>query len=93
MLCVPMRCYPSRMTITVSVPDQLGDQAAAQGLSVEAYVEELAARAVQETTLPYQDDRLRAVEGLLAFRRNHHLTSGRDRALGLRAWLHQDHKR
>lgn len=81
------------MTITVSVPDQLGQQAAAQGLSVEAYVEELAARAVQEETPSSEEERRRAVEGLLAFRHKYQLTSGRDRGLGLRAWLHQDHKR
>lgn len=82
------------MTITVSVPDRLSDQAAAQGLSVEAYVEELAARAVVDMeTATLEENRKRAVDGLLAFRRTHHLTLGRDRALGLRAWLHQDHKR
>ena len=81
------------MTITVSVPDQLGAQAAAQGLSVEAYVEELAARAVQEEATSCEEECHRAVEGLLAFRRKYQLTSGRDDALGLRAWLHQDHKR
>jgi hypothetical protein len=34
------------MTITVSVPDALADQAAHQGLSVEAFVEQLAQQAV-----------------------------------------------
>jgi hypothetical protein len=81
------------MTITVSVPDELAQQAAAQGLSVEAFVEELAARAVRGEAAPAEDDRRRAVEGLLAFRRRHCLTLGRDRALGVRAWLHEDHKR
>ena len=82
------------MTITVSVPDELGSRAAAQGLSVEAYVEELAARAVHGAPdASTAEDRRRAVEGLLAFRRKHRLTSGRDRAIGMRAWLHQDHKR
>ena len=36
------------MTITVSVPDALARQAAAQGLSVETYVEHLVAQAVRE---------------------------------------------
>jgi hypothetical protein len=81
------------MTITVSVPDELADQAAARGLSVEAYVEVLAARALQGEITPAEDVRRRAVEGLLAFRHKHHLTLGRDRTLGLRSWLHQDHKR
>jgi hypothetical protein len=82
------------MTITVSVPEELARHAQAAGLSVEAYVEQLAAQAAQgEISAFTEDDRQRAVEGLLAFRRTHHLTSGRDRALGLRSWLHQDHKR
>ncbi len=34
------------MTITVSVPDQLADHAAARGLSVEALVEQLAEQAL-----------------------------------------------
>lgn len=40
------------MTITVSVPDQLGQQAAAQGLSVEAFVERLAQQAIHQPTKP-----------------------------------------
>lgn len=40
------------MTITVSVPDQLAEQAAAQGLSVEAYVERLAGQLVQCPGVP-----------------------------------------
>lgn len=40
------------MTITVSVPDQLAQQAAAQGLSVEALVEQLAERAAQTNPEP-----------------------------------------
>ncbi len=81
------------MTITVSVPDQLARQAAGQGLSVEAYVEELAARAAEEQATSSEEERQRAVEGLLVFRHKHHLTSGREHGLGMRAWLHQDHKR
>jgi hypothetical protein len=82
------------MTITISVPDQLAERAAAQGLSVEAYVEQLVQQAAQgEIAAPTEEDRRRAVEGLLAFRRTHRLTLGRDPALGVRAWLHQDHKR
>lgn len=38
------------MTITVSVPDQLAQQAAARGLSVEALVEQLAEQAVHGET-------------------------------------------
>jgi hypothetical protein len=88
-----MPCYLVPMTITVSVPEELARQAQSVGLSVEAYVEALAARALHGETLPAEDDRRRAVEGLLAFRHTHHLTLHRDRLLGLRAWLHQDHKR
>jgi hypothetical protein len=40
------------MTITVSVPDQLAQEAAARGLSVEALVEQLAERAVQTSREP-----------------------------------------
>jgi hypothetical protein len=40
------------MTITVSVPDALAQQAAAQGLSVEAYVERLAEQATQTEGQP-----------------------------------------
>jgi hypothetical protein len=40
------------MTITVSVPDQLAERAAGQGLSVEAFVERLAQQAAQSETLP-----------------------------------------
>ena len=40
------------MTITVSVPDALIRQAAAQGLSVETYVERLAAQAAQNMEFP-----------------------------------------
>ena len=40
------------MTITVSVPDVLARQAAAQGLSVEAYVERLAVQAAQRMESP-----------------------------------------
>ena len=39
------------MTITVSVPDRLAEQAAGQGLSVEAYVERLARQAAQSGPL------------------------------------------
>jgi len=81
------------MTISVSVPDRLSDQAAAQGLTVEAYVEELAARALEGETASTEENRRTVVEGLLAFRRQHHLTLDRDRAIGLRVCLHQDHKR
>lgn len=79
------------MTITVSVPDQLSRKAAAQGLSVEAYVEAMIAQSVQEDTMA--SDQQRAVDGLLAFRRRHRLTLGRDRKVGVRTWLHQDHRR
>ena len=41
------------MTITVSVPDVLARQAAAQGLSVEAYVERLAVQAAQTDDQPH----------------------------------------
>lgn len=40
------------MTITVSVPHQLADRAADQGLSVEAYVERLAHQAAQSEAPP-----------------------------------------
>lgn len=40
------------MTITVSVPDQLAQQAAARGLSVEALVEQLAEQAAQSSPEP-----------------------------------------
>ena len=40
------------MTITVSVPDILAEQAAAQGLSVENYVERLAEQAAQTPDQP-----------------------------------------
>jgi hypothetical protein len=39
------------MTITVSVPDRLAAQAAAQGLSVEAFVEQLAQQVIQSEPL------------------------------------------
>lgn len=82
------------MTITVSVPDELAEQAAARGLSVEAYVEQLAAEAAQkEVVACTEEDRRRAVDGLLAFRSTHRLILNRDRAVSLRSWLHQDHKR
>ncbi|MBV9085571.1 MAG: hypothetical protein JOZ62_23090 [Acidobacteriaceae bacterium] len=40
------------MTITVSVPDALADHAAVQGLSIEAFVEQLARQAVQREPSP-----------------------------------------
>ena len=85
--------YPGPMTITVSVPDQLARQAAGQGLSVEAYVEQLAEQAAQNGMTASTEGGRRAVDGLLAFRRTHRLTLNRDRSAGLRSWLHQDHKR
>ncbi len=36
------------MTITVSVPDQLADQAQAAGLSVESYIEQILQQQAQE---------------------------------------------
>ncbi|MGH9610756.1 MAG: hypothetical protein ACRD34_13915 [Bryobacteraceae bacterium] len=82
------------MTITVSVPDRLAEKAAAKGLSVEAYIEGMAAQAIQEDAAASEEEiSRRAVDGLLAFRHKHRLTSGRDRAVGLRTWLHQAHRR
>ena len=75
-----------RMTITVSVPDELLQRAAGQGLSVEAFVEKLAEQAVNEESADAAfraEEPSRAVDGLLAFRRTHPLTLGRDRAVGL----------
>ena len=83
------------MTITVSVPDELLQRATGQGLSIEAFVEKLAEQAANEESADAafrREEPSRAVDGLLAFRRTHRLTLGRDRAVGLRAWLHQDHK-
>lgn len=80
------------MTITVSVPDQLALEAQAHGLSVEAFVEQLAARALPSPTAE-ENGGERAVEALLAFRHTHQLRLDRDRASSPRAWLDQDHKR
>ena len=45
------------MTITVSVPDQLAEQAAARGLSVEALVEQLAQQAANGEERPHRPKR------------------------------------
>jgi post-segregation antitoxin (ccd killing protein) len=45
------------MIITVSVPDQLAEQAAVQGLSVEAFVERLAHQAIQNEPAPQKRKR------------------------------------
>lgn len=46
------------MVVTVSVPDQLAEQAAVQGLSVEAFVERLVRQAAQSE--PMQGKRRRS---------------------------------
>lgn len=59
------------MTITVRVPDELAEQAAGRGLSIEAYVEELAQEAARSEKLSPRNRRTpaEAVEHLREIRK------------------------
>lgn len=61
---------------------------------MEAYVEQLAKKAAEMESLEANvaEERQDAVDGLLAFRRSHRLTLDRDPAVGLRSWMHEEHR-
>ena len=76
------------MTITVSVPDQLAEQAAAAGLSVEAFVERLAQQAAQND-LPHKPKRTPA-EAVAHIRESRKgITLG---GLKIKDLIHEGHK-
>lgn len=79
------------MTVTVSVPDKITQEAQAEGLSVEAYVERLLKQAAEtEFSYDMQERQKTAVDRLLAFGAKHQLTLGA--GVRIKDLIHEGHK-
>jgi len=75
------------MQVTINVPDQFAVEAAARGLSVDAYVEEVLAKQVQPS--PEHTARKAAVDEMRKFGQTHGCTL---KGLNLKDLLHEGHK-
>jgi hypothetical protein len=75
------------MQVTINIPDHLAAEAAAHGLAVDAYVEEVLAKRIQGTV--ENDARKSAVEEMQKFARKHGATLG---DLKLKDLIHEGHK-
>ncbi len=75
------------MQVTINVPDQLAAEAAARGLAVDAYIEEVLAKQPRQNA----EDKARrsSVEQMRQFARKHGATLG---GLKLRDLIHEGHK-
>ena len=62
------------MQVTINIPDQLAAEAAARGIAVDTYVEEVLAKQTQETA--EHNARMAAVEEMRSFAQKHGATLG-----------------
>ena len=81
------------MQITVTVPDELAAEAAARGLSVEEYGQELLMRAAAMEVRLTEDPevRRRAIDNMLRFAKEHNLALGED--LSIKDLINEGRKR
>ena len=81
------------MQITVTVPDELAAEAAARGLSVEEYGQELLMRAAAMEVRLTEDTevRRRAIDNMLRFAKEHNLALGED--LSIKDLINEGRKR
>jgi hypothetical protein len=76
------------MEITIKVPDQLAEQARAQGVSVEVYVQKILARQILDATGADRLSSVRAaVDRILELRKGNKLAGVR-----LKDIIHEGHK-
>jgi hypothetical protein len=76
------------MRVTIKIPDRLADEARAQGVSVEVYVQEILARQTPEATANGHLESVRSVvERILELRKGNKLAG-----LNTKDLIHEGHK-
>jgi hypothetical protein len=76
------------MKVTIRVPDRLAEEARAQGVPVELYVQEILARQALDATGEQSTQTVRtAIDRILQLRKGNNLAG-----LRIKELIHQDHK-